>query len=366
MQKLILIAFNAKIGMKLILDCYRINFSKYFNVYVLTDKEYAKGVNDPKIFGISESGSHIRMALDVFNIFKMIKIMAIIAREKKVFIYFISAHPLNAMTAFAVRIINLLPDMELRLVSHIHDVTPHANTKNGFFIDAFQTTQVNLSDHITVYGDYLKSSAKRHFSLPDSKIFSYLHGVNRTISRDNLPQSKVGKKFVSLIGRIDKYKGIDIFLDIIATLEDKIDCEFLLAGYGDLSPYTEKIKKLKRLNVVNQFLSDDEMDEMLLSSHVLVLPYIDASQSGMIPVAYYNACPVIVSDVGGLPEMVKHGETGFISPAKDVSVFTKYVELLVTDSDLRNSLSKNSFEFYRHCLQWDKIINDVAYYIKSL
>ncbi|MFM8004541.1 MAG: hypothetical protein ACKO86_06250, partial [Dolichospermum sp.] len=60
MNKLILIAFNAKIGMKLILDSYRVNFSQYFNLYVLTDKEYAKGVNDPKIFGISESGSHIR------------------------------------------------------------------------------------------------------------------------------------------------------------------------------------------------------------------------------------------------------------------------------------------------------------------
>ncbi|MFM6307285.1 MAG: glycosyltransferase, partial [Dolichospermum sp.] len=83
-----------------------------------------------------------------------------------------------------------------------------------------------------------------------------------------------------MIGRIDKYKGIDIFLDIIATLEDKIDCEFLLAGYGDLSPYTEKIKKLKKLNVVNRFLSDDEIDEMLLSSYILVLLYIDASQSG--------------------------------------------------------------------------------------
>ncbi|MFM6284211.1 MAG: hypothetical protein ACKPCK_05420, partial [Dolichospermum sp.] len=42
MNKLILIAFNAKIGMKLILDSYRVNFSQYFNLYVLTDKEYAK------------------------------------------------------------------------------------------------------------------------------------------------------------------------------------------------------------------------------------------------------------------------------------------------------------------------------------
>ncbi|MFM6530863.1 MAG: glycosyltransferase, partial [Dolichospermum sp.] len=154
--------------------------------------------------------------------------------------------------------------------------------------------------------------------------------------------------------------------DIIAMLEDQLDCEFLLAGYGDLSPYDEKIKKLKKLNVVNRFLSDDEMDEMLLSSYILVLPYIDASQSGMIPVAYYNACPVLVSDVGGLPEMVKHGETGFISPTGEVDVFTEYVKLVVSDSEVRNSLSKNGFEFYRSYLLWDKIIRDVASYINSL
>ncbi|MFM6255114.1 MAG: glycosyltransferase family 4 protein, partial [Dolichospermum sp.] len=318
MNKLILIAFNAKIGMKLILDSYRVNFSQYFNLYVLTDKEYAKAVTDPQIFGISESSNHIRMALDVFNIFKIIKIISIITKDKKLIIYFVSAHPLNVITAFAARIINLLPHIELTTISHIHDVTPHANTKNGFFIDLFQKIQVSLSDSITVYGNYLKLSAKRHFSLADYKIFSYLLGVNRTIHRNTLPESKTQKKFVSLIGRIDKYKGIDIFLDIIAMLEDQLDCEFLLAGYGDLSPYDEKIKKLKKLNVVNRFLSDDEMDEMLLSSYILVLPYIDASQSGMIPVAYYNACPVLVSDVGGLPEMVKHGETGFISPTGEV------------------------------------------------
>ena len=370
MNTLILISFNAKIGMKLILDCYRINFSEYFNIYVLTDKEYAKGATDPKIFGISESSNHIFMALDVLNVFKTIKIISIIisilTKEKKIVIYFLSAHPLNVMTVFAARIINLFPHLELTTVSHIHDVTAHANTKNGFFIDFFQKIQVSLSDKITVYGDHLKSSAKKHFSLPDTKIFSYLHGVNRTIDKGTLQQPTIQKKFVSLIGRIDKYKGIDVFLDIIAMLEDELDCDFLLAGYGDLSPYDEKIKKLKKLNVVNRFLSDDEIDEMLLSSYILVLPYIDASQSGMLPVAYYNACPVIVSDVGGLPEMVKHAETGFISPSKDVSIYIKYIKLVVADSELRSSLSKNCFEFYRDYLQWEKIIPDVASYIDEL
>ncbi len=75
---------------------------------------------------------------------------------------------------------------------------------------------------------------------------------------------------------------------------------------------------------------------------VVVLPYIDASQSGVIPVAYTFAKPVVATTVGGLPEMVDDGCTGYLVPPRDSDALADAVVHLLQHPTLRHALGANA------------------------
>ena len=72
-----------------------------------------------------------------------------------------------------------------------------------------------------------------------------------------------------------------------------------------------------RFLVYNHWISDTLQAELFHRASVVVLPYIEASQSGVIPCAYSCAKPVIATRTGSLPEMVEHGRTGYLVPPGD-------------------------------------------------
>jgi starch synthase len=69
--------------------------------------------------------------------------------------------------------------------------------------------------------------------------------------------------------------------------------------------------------VLNSYISDETRAELFAQASVVVLPYIDASQSGVIPIAYSFGKPVVATTVGGLPAMVDDGVTGYLVPPCD-------------------------------------------------
>ena len=73
----------------------------------------------------------------------------------------------------------------------------------------------------------------------------------------------------------------------------------------------------------------------------MVLPYIEASQSGVIPIAYHFGKPVIATEVGGLPDMVDHGRTGYLVPPCDANALAKALILLLQDGELRRQFGEN-------------------------
>ena len=95
------------------------------------------------------------------------------------------------------------------------------------------------------------------------------------------------------------------------------------------------------------------------SSWAVVLPYNSATQSGVIPVAYWNACPVIVTRVGGLREVVREGETGFIVDRGDTAAVAERMRALSGNQPLRWRLGGGAFSFYDRWLRWERIASDL-------
>ena len=67
MQKLCLVAFNSKVGMELILDCYSLEMQKYFDTFLISDNSYTPSNKNTKIYRLSRRGNQLQMALDFLN-----------------------------------------------------------------------------------------------------------------------------------------------------------------------------------------------------------------------------------------------------------------------------------------------------------
>ena len=80
---------------------------------------------------------------------------------------------------------------------------------------------------------------------------------------------------------------------------------------------------------------------MFRRASVVALPYVDASQSAVIPVAYTFGKPVVATTVGGLPELVEDGRTGFLVPPRDEQALADAVVRLLRDRELRHQLGAN-------------------------
>ncbi len=125
-------------------------------------------------------------------------------------------------------------------------------------------------------------------------------------------------KYLLFFGFIRKYKGLDIMLEVMSDkrIQDA-GIKLILAGeyYEDRKPYDELIEKNKLQDHVLQFtefIPNSEVHYYFSAADVVVQPYKSATQSGITQVAYHFEKPMIVSNVGGLPEVVLDGKTGFV------------------------------------------------------
>jgi glycosyltransferase involved in cell wall biosynthesis len=117
-------------------------------------------------------------------------------------------------------------------------------------------------------------------------------------------------------GFIRPYKGLDLLLEALATLEmDGI--KLIIAGefYTDEKPYFEMAERLgikDQLIWKNQFISNEEVGIYFCAADLVVQPYRHATQSGVTQIAYHFEKPMLVTNVGGLAEMVPEGISGYL------------------------------------------------------
>ena len=123
-------------------------------------------------------------------------------------------------------------------------------------------------------------------------------------------------KLLVFFGLVRQYKGLDLLIEALAKTKDKT-IRLLVAGefYDDEKPYRELIEKLGLQNrsiLYNHFIDANDVKHFICAADCIVQPYRSATQSGVTPVAYHFEKPMIVTNVGGLPEMVPHEKAGLV------------------------------------------------------
>ena len=104
-----------------------------------------------------------------------------------------------------------------------------------------------------------------------------------------------------------------------------------------------------------RFIPDDDITVFFRGSAVVVMPYIEASQSGVIPLAYAFGKPVVATRVGALPDIVEDGETGLLVEPGDADALARAIEELLENPDRRRKMGRQAHAHSREELNWDSI-----------
>ena len=115
------------------------------------------------------------------------------------------------------------------------------------------------------------------------------------------------------------------------------------AGRGEaFDRYRRLMAHPERFTVYNDYIPDETRTELFQRASVVALPYVEATQSGVIPVAYTFAKPVVATSVGSLPSMVEHGRTGYLVPPRDERALADAIVRLLLDPALRRQMGANA------------------------
>ena len=193
-----------------------------------------------------------------------------------------------------------------------------------------------------VHAPQVKESLVKRLGIPPDTVhvipYVIIGDVDVTVAADVQEEP-----LVLFFGRIWPYKGLDYLIRAEPLITSKApQTKIVIAGTGeDFDRYRGMMVNPDNFIVLNEYVSDEKRAELFRRASVVVLPYIEASQSFIISIAYRFGKPVVATTVGGLPEMVDHGRTGLLVPPRDVDALANAVVRLMQNDGMRRKLGEN-------------------------
>lgn len=194
-------------------------------------------------------------------------------------------------------------------ISILDNVEPHEKQPASRLLTKFFLRQ---NDGFVVMSKKVANDLLNY--LPQAKILQLQHPlythfgekIDKSIARKKL-KLPADKKILLFFGFIRNYKGLDILLETIPLLDESY--HLVVAGecYGPFDSYANIIQRQgiqSRVSLFIRFISDNEVPLFFSSADVCILPYKNATQSGIVGISYHFDLPVIATDVGGLKEMI--------------------------------------------------------------
>ena len=211
--------------------------------------------------------------------------------------------------------------------------------------------QYRLTDHIFVHTQKMKNELLADFGVLDRSVTVIRHPINDAFPDSELTpseaKSRLGlencNKAILCFGRIKPYKGIENLLVAFQTLAAR-DGQYRLIIAGEVQKgneeYLESLvqampAEIEKGQVIfkTQFIPDEEIEVYFKAADVIVLPYKDIFQSGVLFLGYSFGLPVIVTDIGSFREEIVEGKTGYLCKPDDPADLAKTIESYFT-SDL--------------------------------
>lgn len=257
-----------------------------------------------------------------------------------------------------------------KTVLTLHDVNPHVQHFRLSRYPQFMTSfQVRCADHVIVHGVSMLKAAHQSYSSYDSsgnnKFWSIEHGI---IYRYGLGVSRYsfdpGYSRVNIVffGSLDRWKGIETLIAStheLAILLKNRAWRLTIAGAaksGMQLYYRELCESGINTQVDIRMQHDQDVRELFRSADVLVLPYREASQSGVLQLGFAFGVPAVVTDVGGLPDVITDEKNGLLVSPDAPHDLARSIVRLIEDHVLRRKIINSMLYDREHRFSWKNIV----------
>ncbi len=251
-----------------------------------------------------------------------------------------------------------------KIISILHNIIPHEKrfgdkSFTQYFIkpiDAFVAMSDSVLEDIKVFDTKKKSGFCPH---PLYDIFG--EPVEKSKAKQFLKLQE-NINYVLFFGFIRDYKGLDLLIEAFTDKRlQELNLKLLLAGefYSNEEKYISLIEKNNLFNFIElrtEFIPDEIVKYYFSAADIVVQPYKTATQSGISQIAYHFNKPMIVTKVGGLPEIVPDGKVGFVVDVDSSEVANAIYRFY--DENLEEEFSKNSAEEKKK-YSWNRMVTTI-------
>lgn len=250
-----------------------------------------------------------------------------------------------------------------KIVTTIHDVEPHIGSR-AIDQKIARDIHIKFSDCIIVHGNKAKSTLQK--KAINKKVYAFPHGDYSFFTKITEDHYHEEKGTILFFGRIVEYKGLKYLIEAAPKIAETIkNMKIIIAGSGCLDEY-KNIVNSPYFEIHNTFIPDEEVSKYFQRASVLVLPYIEGTQTGIIPIAYAFKVPVVVTNVGSIPEVVDDGVTGYVVPPKDSNSLAEAIIKILSNENLRNKMGENAYVKMKKELSWDVIAEKTIQVYQSI
>ena len=255
------------------------------------------------------------------------------------------------------------------LVTTIHDPVMHAGDRSQRKIpQVVRDLPIKLSKRLIVHGQALKETlVTRHAVSPDriatmpiGELSIYRHWNDRSwAERDGT---------ILFFGRIWPYKGLDYLIAAEPAISAACpEARFVIAGRGeDMERYRAMMVHPERFEVLNEYIPHADIPRLFQQASLVALPYIEASQSAVIPLAYAFGKPVVATAVGGIPDVVDHGQDGLLVPLRNSDALAEAIIDLLQDRQTRHRMGQQALEKSKNELSWTAVARQTIQVYRGL
>jgi len=226
----------------------------------------------------------------------------------------------------------------------IHDPIPHfGENKRNLKLRA---SNMKFVKFFLLLNEFQKNAFIESNCLKQEQVFTtFLSSFNsyRALKQDS---DLVKTQNLLFFGRITPYKGLNILIEAFNLLKIRYpELTLTIAGKGN-TPV--QLYDIKGINVIQRYIPVQELAELINSSSLVVCPYIEGTQSGVIMTSFAFSKPVLATKVGGFHEMIEDGVTGVLIEPNKVEELEKQLEYLLENPQKLNEISENITNVYHN------------------
>ena len=238
----------------------------------------------------------------------------------------------------------------------MHDASLHLG-EQGFLRYWLYRQDLQKASRLVTLTEYVKQQYRQINKNIGIDVLPHPPLLNRDAIR---PRSLEKTKKIKLLffGRILAYKGLGLLLDAFVLLEKELkNLELHIIGSGNLTLYQDQLKCCKNVIVNNTWIAEAEIESHLTDKDILVLPYIEASQSGVINLVAALGIPVVATNVGGLSEQITNDVNGLLVPTISAPSIAVAIKRLLTEDRLYQQCSQGMLDSYNKGMCWGEVAN---------